>query len=77
MEQIKLLIADDHALFWEGILNMPDLNGIEATRRILQAGPDAGIIMLTMLEDDASVFAAMRAGARGYILKGSNHNEML
>ena len=58
-------------------ITMPDMNGIEATRRILQANPDAGIIMLTMLEDDASVFAAMRAGARGYVLKGSNHNEML
>ena len=58
-------------------INMPDLNGVKATRRILQADPTVGIIMVTMLEDDASVFAAMRAGARGYVLKGSDHNEML
>ena len=58
-------------------INMPDLNGVEATRRILQANPNVGIIMVTMLEDDASVFAAMRAGARGYVLKGSHHSEML
>src|SRR5207248_11130273 len=45
-------------------LHMPGLNGIEATRRIVQASPRIGILVLTMLEDDASVFAAMRAGAR-------------
>ncbi|MBX3055200.1 MAG: response regulator transcription factor [Anaerolineae bacterium] len=58
-------------------IHMPDMNGVEATRRILKTNPHVGIIMLTMLEDDASVFAAMRAGARGYLLKGSNHSEML
>jgi DNA-binding NarL/FixJ family response regulator/class 3 adenylate cyclase len=58
-------------------INMPDLNGIEATRQILSAQPDMGIIMVTMLEDDASVFAAMRAGARGYVLKGAHHDEIL
>ena len=58
-------------------INMPDLNGVEATRRILKTSPELGIIMVTMLEDDASVFAAMRAGARGYVLKGSRHTEML
>src|SRR5215471_12324400 len=45
-------------------LHMPGLNGVEATRRILQASPHIGILVLTMLEDDASVFAALRAGAR-------------
>jgi len=113
-QPIRLLIADDHALFREGIrallsatvditcvgeaatgeaviaqidasrpevilmdINMPGINGIEATRRILRQHPQAGIIMVTMLEDDASLFAAMRAGARGYVLKGANHLELL
>jgi len=58
-------------------LHMPGLNGVEATRRILQASPQIGILVLTMLEDDASVFAAMRAGARGYLLKGADQDEVL
>ena len=58
-------------------LHMPGLNGIEATRRILQASPRIGILVLTMLEDDASVFAAMRAGARGYLLKGADQADVL
>jgi DNA-binding NarL/FixJ family response regulator len=45
-------------------LHMPELNGVEATRQIVQVSPRTGILVLTMLEDDASVFAAMRAGAR-------------
>lgn len=57
-------------------LNMPDLNGLEATRRILQANPETGILVITMFDDD-SVFAAMRAGARGYILKGAEGDETL
>jgi DNA-binding NarL/FixJ family response regulator len=114
MDTIRLLIADDHALFREGLralfsalpdieivgeapdgataitqvdalqpevvlmdINMPGVNGIEATRRILSNHPQLGIIMVTMLEDDASVFAAMRAGARGYVLKGAHHDEIL
>jgi DNA-binding NarL/FixJ family response regulator len=114
MDTIRLLIADDHALFREGLralfsalpdievvgeaadgatsitqvdksqpdvvlmdINMPGINGIEATRRILSNHPKLGIIMVTMLEDDASVFAAMRAGARGYVLKGAHHDEIL
>jgi len=51
---------------------MPGLNGMEATRRIVQASPHVGILVLTMLEEDASVFAALRAGARGYLLKGAD-----
>lgn len=57
-------------------LNMPDLNGLEATRRILQTTPETGILVITMFDDD-SVFAAMRAGARGYILKGAEGEETL
>lgn len=111
---IRILIADDHALFREGLrailsgtdecevvgeaadgdeamtqalvlqpdvilmdIQMPRQNGIEATRRVLRERPTTGIVMLTMLEDDASVFAAMRAGARGYILKGADKAEVL
>lgn len=114
MENIHLVVADDHALFREGLqalfsatpgieivgeattseevialaeellpdiilmdIDMPGVNGIEATRQILHANATIGIIMVTMLEDDASVFSAMRAGARGYILKGANHQELL
>ncbi len=114
MKKIRVLIADDHALFREGVrallnatpeievvgeasdgeaaitqvkstqpdvilmdVNMPRLNGIEAVQLILQAHPNLGIIMVTMLEDDASVFAAMKAGARGYILKGAHHEDVL
>jgi DNA-binding NarL/FixJ family response regulator len=58
-------------------IHMPGLTGIEATRRVLQASPHIGIIMLTMLDDDDSVFAAMRAGARGYLLKGADQTEVL
>jgi len=58
-------------------LQMPGTNGIEATRRILHVSPHVGILVLTMFEDDDSVFAAMRAGARGYILKGADQEEMV
>jgi DNA-binding NarL/FixJ family response regulator len=58
-------------------LHMSEMNGIEATRQILRAQPRIGIIALTMLEDDDTVFAAMRAGARGYVLKGADEAEVL
>ena len=58
-------------------VNMPGLNGIEATRRILSATPQVGILMLTMFDDDESVFAAIRLGARGYLLKGAEGEETL
>lgn len=114
MNVIRLVIADDHTLFGQGLqalfqsipdievagfarsgaeaismvadlqpdvvlmdIQMPDVNGIQATRRILQANPHIGVMMLTMFEDDDTVFAAMRAGARGYILKGAGQEEML
>jgi DNA-binding NarL/FixJ family response regulator len=113
MEAIRVLIADDHASFRDGLrrlltllpevevvgeaasgndtikqaaahqpdvilmdLQMPDLNGVEATRRILEMSPHIGILMLTMFEDDDSVFAAMRTGARGYVLKGADRGEI-
>jgi DNA-binding NarL/FixJ family response regulator len=58
-------------------LHMPGLNGIEATRRIVEVLPQTGVLVLTMFEDDDSVFAAMRAGARGYLLKGAGHEEVV
>lgn len=114
MTPIRLMIADDHKLFREGIkallavtedieiigeaddgesalrtsqelqpdvilmdINMPGVNGIQATEKILEKQPQTHIIMLTMLEDDASVFNAMRVGARGYLLKGADPQEVL
>ena len=113
MESLRVLIADDHLLFRDGLralidstplmelvgeatngeeavrlcaslqpdvvvmdISMPGLSGIEATRQIVQASPHIGILMVTMFEEDHLVFAAMRAGACGYILKGANHAEM-
>ena len=58
-------------------IQMPGVNGIEATRKIVQTSPHIGVIVVTMFEDDDSVFAAMRAGARGYVLKGASQEEML
>jgi DNA-binding NarL/FixJ family response regulator len=58
-------------------LHMPGVNGIEATRRILQTSPHIRILVVTMFEDDSSVFTALRAGARGYVLKGANPDEIL
>ena len=58
-------------------LNMPKTNGIEAARRILEARPDTAVLMLTMFEDDDSVFAAMRAGAHGYVLKGADGEQTI
>lgn len=58
-------------------INMPEGNGIEATQQVLAAAPTTGIVMLTMLEDSDSLFAAMGAGARGYILKGADKAEVL
>ena len=58
-------------------IQMPELNGIEATRLILSVNPDVGVVVLTMFEDDESVFSAMRAGARGYVLKGAPPSEIL
>jgi len=60
-----------------GVNNTPGVNGIEATRRIVHTSPNIAIIVVTMFEDDDSVFSAMRAGARGYILKEADEEEVL
>jgi len=57
-------------------LKMPELDGIGATREIAKAAPDVGILVLTMYDDDDSVFAAMRAGARGYLVKGVEQDDI-
>jgi DNA-binding NarL/FixJ family response regulator len=57
-------------------LQMPDLNGIDATRELGRAVPSAAVLVLTMFDDDDWVFAAMRAGARGYVLKGAEQQEI-
>jgi DNA-binding NarL/FixJ family response regulator len=58
-------------------IQMPGLSGVEATRRIVEASPHIRVLIVTMFEDDRTVFSAMRAGARGYVLKGANYAEML
>ena len=58
-------------------LQMPDVNGIEATRQIVNTSPHIAVLVLTMYDDDDSVFAAMQAGARGYLLKGASKSEMI
>src|SRR5215217_1718131 len=112
-DSIRVLIADDHPLFRDGMrgllgslpdmevvgeassgeqaielarelqpdvilmdIQMPGINGIEATREILHIIPRIGVLVVTMFEDDDSVFAAMRAGARGYLLKDSSGQEV-
>jgi DNA-binding NarL/FixJ family response regulator len=57
-------------------LRMPGIDGLEATRRIRVAAPDTAVLVLTMLDDDETVFAAMRAGAQGYLLKGAGQDEL-
>ena len=112
--QIKVLIADDHVFYREGVrallgsvneievigeanngeeaivqanniqpdvilmdLKMPGTNGIDATRRIHETHPNIGVLVITMFDDDDSVFAAMRAGARGYLLKDADKDEVV
>jgi DNA-binding NarL/FixJ family response regulator len=53
-------------------LQMPGLHGIEATRRVRRAAPDTAVLVLTMFDDDDTVFAAVAAGAAGYLLKGAD-----
>jgi DNA-binding NarL/FixJ family response regulator len=111
---LRVLIADDHPLFRDGLrtmltsspvtelvgeasngeeavsltadlqpdvvvmdVQMPGMSGIEATRRIMHDSPQVRVLVVTMFEDDATVFSAMRAGALGYVLKGANYAEML
>lgn len=58
-------------------IEMPGMSGVKAARQLLRDAPSTGVLMVTMLEDDASVFSAMRAGARGYVLKGAQPDELL
>jgi DNA-binding NarL/FixJ family response regulator len=58
-------------------LSMPGIGGIEATRRITERTPHVRVLVLSMLEDDASLFAAMRAGASGYVVKGAGQAEIV
>ena len=58
-------------------LQMPKVNGMDATARIVQSSPHISVVVLTMMEDSDSVFAAMRAGARGYLLKGARRQEIV
>jgi DNA-binding NarL/FixJ family response regulator len=110
---IKVLIADDHKMFRQGLrmlfemepdikivgeardgleaeqmtdsldpdvilmdINMPGMDGVEATRRILKSHPDANVIILTMFREDEHVFQAIKAGAHGYVLKDADSNEV-
>ena len=114
MSKIRVLLADDHTLFRQGLrqiceikggfevvaeaangeeavrlaaelqpdvvlmdINMPVLNGIEATTRILDATPDARVIVLTMYRQDHYVFDAIKGGARGYLLKNADAEELV
>ena len=113
-EAIRILVADDHAAFRAGLVdllaatpglmvagqaetgeeavtavaalqpdvvlmdvNMPGIDGVEATRRIADAHPHVAVLVLTMHDDDETVFAAIRAGARGYLLKGAPRAELV
>lgn len=58
-------------------LKMPGTGGIEATRAIVGRSPHIGVIVLTMFEDDESIFAALKAGARGYVLKDADRGSLL
>jgi DNA-binding NarL/FixJ family response regulator len=58
-------------------LNMPGMGGLEATRRIVETAPHIAVLVVTMYDDDDSVFDAVRAGARGYVLKGAQRAELL
>ena len=71
------LAAERHPTIVLMDLRMPEMSGIEATRRIVGTDPTVGVLVLTMSEDDDSLFAAMRAGARGYIPKDADAEELL
>lgn len=58
-------------------IKMSVMSGIETTRQLVQIAPQVRVLMLTMFDDDPSIFAAMQAGAHGYLLKGAKHNELL
>jgi DNA-binding NarL/FixJ family response regulator len=58
-------------------LAMPELGGLDATRRLVERGARSRVLVLTMSEDDDSVFAALRAGAGGYLVKGADPDQVV
>lgn len=58
-------------------LRMPDIDGAAATAEICRVAPEVAVLVLTMFDDDESVFTAMRAGARGYVVKGASQQEII
>ena len=113
MDQITVLLADDHTLFRKGVrtileqmdsldvvaeastgeeavalskdlvpdvvlmdIKMPGTSGIEATRQVVKENPHIGVILVTMFDDHESVFSGMRAGAKGYVLKEAEPDEL-
>lgn len=112
MTTIRVVVADDHPVFRDGLaaaltdrgievvdactdgaaavrsvqtqepdvalmdLSMPDMGGLEATRRIAAEHPDTDVLVLTMSADDDSILAALRGGARGYLLKESDPDDI-
>jgi DNA-binding NarL/FixJ family response regulator len=75
--EVVAMAAREHPRVVLMDLNMPEGDGVAATGQLLQADPQVAILVLTMFDDDDSVFAAMRAGARGYLLKGTNQADIL
>jgi len=109
---MRIVLADDHALFRDGVasllaawghevvgsagdgeqavalvealvpdvvlmdVSMPRMSGVEATRRLAASRPDVAIVMLTVSEDEADLFAAVKAGARGYLLKNLEADQL-
>ncbi len=57
-------------------LHLPGISGVDVTHELLARRPEMGVVVLTMFEDDTSLFAALRAGARGYLVKGADHEEI-
>ncbi|HEX5825120.1 MAG TPA: response regulator transcription factor [Candidatus Limnocylindrales bacterium] len=76
IEVVELAVAGTPGVVLMDI-RMPGISGIEATRQILEARPDTRILILTMSEDDDSLFAAMRAGARGYLPKDADSDDLV
>ena len=70
----KVLAIRPHVAILD--LKMPEMDGFEATREIARIAPEVAVLVLTMFDDDSSVFTAMRAGARGYLVKGSEQEEI-